>query len=357
MSNKEELSLADLYLSFLNFGKYALQKWWLALILLVTGLGGSLVWWIGQPETYSTKLTYIVEGSGGGGSAVLAQLGIGGGGGDGPNIDRIEEVAKSNLVGLSILNDTLLMNGHADLIGNLLIKHSGLRDLWLKNGMEEDDMSYLPGKASELSREQLRLRKRLLSNLYREGEVGPLISIETDPLTSIATVTATSRNEEFTVALANLQFNKLQYFYFEKTQARQIENIAVTEQLADSLLQRIKVLQSSISRMNDRGANIILGESKLGLLQLQQEEQRTQVAYAEAFRNLQVAKFNLRTSRPNIEVIDRPFLPLYPYKYELSQLLLIASVVTGVLTLALLFILFLRHNILKQLVVKNGNDE
>lgn len=356
MNNKDELSLADIYLSFRNFGRYALQKWWIALIILVVVMSGAILWWNSQPETYSTKLTYIVEGGGGGGSAVLAQLGIGGGG-DGPNIDRIEEVAKSNLVGLSILNDTIVVNGQADLFGNHMIRYSGLRKMWLENGMAEEDMLYLPGEESSLSREQLALRKRLLSNLYYKGEVGPMVVIETDPLTTIATVTTTSQNEEITVALANLQFDQLQHFYFEKTQARQLDNINVTKNLADSLLQRITVLQGSISRMNDRGANIVLNDSKRRLLQLQQEEQRTQVAYAEAYKSLQLAKFNLRTSRPNIEVIDRPFLPLYPQKYALSQLLLIAVLVSTVLALGLLFLLFLRHNILEQLTTEHGGAE
>lgn len=356
MNKKDELSLADLYLSFRKFGKYTLRKWWLILLMVGVGLGGALAWRSAQPSTYSAKLTYIVEGSTGGGSGVLAQLGLGGSG-EGPNIKRIEEIGKSDLVGIAILGDTITIAGKSDLLGNHLVTHSGLREMWLENGMPEKNMVYRSGTDSSLTREELKLRKRLLGQLYREVELGPLVTIETDALTLLATVTTTSLNEEFTIALANLQFDQLQRFYFEKTQARQLSNITVTESLADSLLQRIQTLQSSVSRLDDQGRNIILKRNRLGQLNLQQEEKRTQTAYVETFKNLQIAKFTLRTNQPNIEVIDRPFSPLFAYEYPLTNLIMISGVLSGVLSLAVTFILFLRHNIIKQLIEENRISE
>lgn len=348
MSAAEEMTVKELILEIRLFLSYVLKRWWMVVLIVSLAAGGSFIYHQTKAPIYNAKLTYLVEGSTGGGSAILSQLGIGLGNREGPNIQRIQEVAKSNQVGMAVLNRVVEIEGRKNRIGNFLIERAGLREEWQENLLPFAGLSIRDSIPTDSSRLYSSMYKELLKLLYYSG--GPsgdgLISLSTDEITLIANISVSTEDEELSLHLANVEFDELQDFYVKKIQARQLDNIAVTKFLTDSLKAELDIVQSKISREEDRVSKVALSRNRLGLQRLRQDEQRIIATYAEAYKNLQVAEFNLRSQRPNIEVVDRPFAPIYGATYPLVKLLLISVIISFIACLILLFLLYLWKGVL-----------
>ncbi len=347
MASSDELTLWELFSEISAFYRYAMKNWWLIILSFILIVGGSVLYRHYAPLTYTASLTYLVEGSGSGGNAILSQLGLGST--QGPNIGRIEEVAKSNQVGLAVLNTVVEIEGSTDRLGNFIIERGGLREVWRKEKSSLSELKLRDTFSLDSTRIYASLDKALLDLLYkRGGPDGSLLSIETNELTLIATIKAITKDEELSLLLANTEFNELRDFYINKLQARQLENISISKSLTDSLKKELDVVQARISQLEDRGRNVILNRDNLAMQRLRQDEQRLILTYGEVYKNLQVAEFTLRSQRPNIEVIDRPFAPIYPYRYPLVKLVLLSGMVSVIAAGAVLFLFYLRRKYLSE---------
>jgi hypothetical protein len=348
MANSDELTVWELFSELAAFYRYALKKWWLIMLSFILIVGGSLLYRHYAPRTFTASLTYLVEGSGGGGgSAILNQLGLGST--QGPNIGRIEEVAKSDQVGLAVLNKVVEIDGEEDRLGNFIIELGGLREAWRENKPALAGLSLRDSFPPDSARHYASLNKILLNLLYRSGgPEGSLLSIETNEFTLIATINAATEDEELSLLLANTEFNELREFYINKLQARQLDNISITQSLTDSLKRELDLVQARISQLEDRARNVILNRDNLTMRRLRQDEQRLILTYGEVYKNLQIAEFTLRSQRPNIEVIDRPFAPIYPYRYPLVKLVLLSGIVSVIAAGAVLFLFYLRRKYLSE---------
>lgn len=343
MPASEEMTVKELILEIRFFFAYVLKKWWVVALVVLLTIAGSFLYHQTVLPSYNAKLTYLVEGSSGGGSAILNQLGIGLGSGEGPNVQRIQEVAKSNQVGMAVLNRVVEIEGKVDRLGNFLIERSGLRESWRESLSPFAELSMQDSVPSDSSRLYASMHKALLELLYQSGGPGGdgLIGLSTDELTMIANINVSTEDEELSLKLANVAFDELQDFYVKKIQARQLDNIAVTKFLTDSLKRELDIVQSRISREEDRISRVVLSRDRLGLQRLRQDEQRIVATYAEAYKNLQLAEFNLRSQRPNIEVIDRPFAPIYGYVFPLPRLIMLSVIISSILIVGVLFLFYL----------------
>ncbi|TXF90955.1 hypothetical protein FUA23_03910 [Neolewinella aurantiaca] len=346
MKEDNELSVKELFVELSAYFKYARSKWWLVVLVCLVIIGGSVVTRYLSAPLYTAKLTYLVEtGGGGGGNVILSQLGLGGG--QAPNVERIQQIALSDQVGLKVLYEGVELNGKRKLLGNYLIDELELREKWREEEYGFAELELLDSIPFPISRDYASLHKALLNLLYvGGGPDGPLIRVETDALTVIAEVTVVTTDELLSIHLANTEFDKLREFYTIKSQVRQLDNIAVSRTLSDSLQRELTNVQKQLLQAQDRRSDIVFNRNRYEVVRLEQEQQKLILAYTEAYKNLQIAEFTFRSQRPNIEVIDRPFAPIYGYRYPIVRLVMLSGIISVIVALALLFFAYLWKKIL-----------
>lgn len=307
----EDISLKRVFIRVGGYLRAARRKWYLILLggLLLSGVLGAIAYT--TEPVYEAQITFVVNEEGpttGAGrvGGLLGQFGLGGGGGV-YNTNKILALAKSQKMVNRLLLDSLEVDGRTDLIGNHILKVYDLVEEW-ELAERFPDLRLSGDSIEHLPTIERSVLKRLFSFTAMGG--GALISLDVDDLTDILSLTVRAENEELSLKLSRLHYDRLSEFYTLESTGNSQATVARLQQKADSIYTELSQTEYRLAGLIDTRLGVTQQRSLVQQTQLNRRVQILSVAYGEVLRNLETANFALSTNTPFFQVVDEPFLPL-----------------------------------------------
>lgn len=307
----------------------------------VSGVFVARAWF--TPKYYPAHLTFMVnddEGQGMSGvGAILGELGFASQKG-GHNYEKISKIALSRKILSTVLKEIVKYQGKSDYLGNHLIDLYQFQNKWkgdtILDGFRftNDTLTH----SRSLRQEDVAIEKlaKALRGKPEQGEPG-FIQITYDDESTILRTTASTMEEQFSILMANVHYQKLSDFYIEKSIERQRMTYEHVKHKSDSVRAAMEHAENQLAQLRDQSHGIILNRERLPKMQLERKVEMLYLLYGESVKNLETADFLLKNSTPYFQVIDRPVGPIQPQGRSRLRGLIRGGMVGAILGL-LLFI-------------------
>jgi hypothetical protein len=329
----EEITLKELIFIFQDYFREIVKNWKIIAVMILFGaLFMILRAWL-SPVSYPAALTFMVNENddGGGASAILAQFGLGGGkGGRSHNLNKILALSKTRKIIREVLFVKKEILGENDYIANHLIRKYDYHGTWDEEEKEELKNFLFNHTAFNQFTKLENLVLKILHGLIIGNEDNPGIIVSNfNEETGIMKIVANTKSEELSIYLAEIVFEKLSVFYIDQTIEKQKKTYEVVKSKADSLGKALNRTTANILQFDDTHFALTKKKYTSERMRLEQDLQKLQVAYAEVYKNLEIADFSLKNSTPYVQIIDRPIPPIKPKK-EKKLIALILGCILGV---------------------------
>lgn len=334
--NSGEISLKSLILTFKQWVSYLLSKW---LVLMFAGLiGGALAFlYVHNSKTrYIGELNFVLSGSssasGLAGLAGLAGVNLSNTSGDGAfEGDNIIELLKSQrIIKRSLFQ--LLPDG-SDVLINLFISESGMREAWDKNAYIKKYLPF-PKSISAVNPVQDSLIVEIQAALVK----GYINVGKADKKLNFYNVKTKTTNELLSVVLTKSLVSEATNFYIETKTKTANDNLNMLKHEADSLRTLLGSAVNSAAQAADQTFNLnaALQVNRTGMQKSQVQAQVLVAAYGEVVKNLEIAKITLQKETPLVQIIDSPFIPLKALRksaliYSIAGFIFFAGLLGGFL--------------------------
>lgn len=306
----------DLILSVNEWFRFFLRRWWIILLAGILGSAGGILYATINKAQYESRLTFSLEESGGNGLSgalsLASEFGINLGGNSKSAFagDNIIEILSSRrmIERVLLLLDTL--NGKPQTFANELLELNEMKKGLAKN-TRLSNISFPAG----LGREQFSyLQDSILFVLYDDINKNLLTVQKPDRKLNVYEVKFKTPQERFSKIFVEKLIEETTTFYTELRSKRSLKTL-------DNLEQRVGSLRGSLrSSINTRAAtqdaNINPAFSK-AQAPIQNNEVDIKVyggAYAELFKNLELARYQYLNDIPLLQIIDEPNYPMKKIK-------------------------------------------
>ena len=319
-----------------------LRKWWLFLLIgIVAGIGG--IWYASeQKPVYESYLTFALDegGSEGGMSGAMglaAQFGISlGGAKDVFTGDNILEIMLSRrIIERVLISVDTFDNKQYTLIEYFLQKLS-INNVKLKAA----NIHFLPG---ELKNQFSYAKDSVLYNTVLEFEKQYISARRPNKKLNIYEVGVTSFDEQFTKKFTDKLISETNNFYIEISSKKARETLEILEQRVPKMKDKLSESISNKAAAADANLNPVFAEAQVPILKEQANAQVYGTAYAEMFKNLEMARFQYLKSIPLMQIIDPADYPMK--KTKIGKLK--TGIVFSVTAVFIAVIIFLFFNLLK----------
>lgn len=314
------------------------RKWWLFLIIgLAGGLIGYLYAYV-QKTQYQSYLSFALDegGTEGGGSAALglaAQFGISLGGSQ--NVfegDNILDIIESR----RMIEGTLLS---VDTFDN---KPTTLIEFYLQNERQNNGdkkkaniVHFAPHQPrSSFSYQQ----DSLLYNTYLSFKQKHIIARRPDKRLNIYEVMVTSPNEKFSKVFTDKLIASTNDFYTEIRSKKAGETLQILEKRVPDMKHKLDASIENKASIQDANLNTPFASAEVPLLRQQSNAEVYSGAYAEMFKNLEVARFQYLQSIPLLQIIDAANYPMEKIKPGKLKTAVVCSVLAAFIFLVLFII-------------------
>ena len=346
MNDQKDLTLKEIIENIIEYSTYLITRWSvIVFIALLCGIVFGAVTHT-KPIKYSAKLSFMVNeddtGSGlGNMPAILGQFGFVGGSSGKYNRSKILELSRSRKIVSLVLFEKVSINGEMDFLSNHIIDEYQLNNRWAKNHTYFDGFEFTHSNLDSFSRmENLalqKLHKRIVGD--SKNKLAGLISSKFDEETGILSFEGVSINEMLSFYLTNLFYEKLSEYYVEETTQKQRATFNVFKSKVDSLESALNSTNFAILKFDDSFRNLSLNQHQAEKYRLQGEVAKLSTAYAEAYKNLQIAELALENRTPFITTIDKPIIPLKIVKQSSIKYAMIGFLIGLVSTITCLLII------------------
>lgn len=338
---EDEITLKELILKVQEFFWEAVRYWWIIALFVIPIIGFMLYRAFTTPPTYRATLTFMLnedEGSGMGGvSAILGQFGLGGGSRGKVNLNKLLELSKSRRIVQMALFEKVSIKGENDFLANHIIFKYDYHEKWKENTTELKGFLFSHDSIPSFSRVENNVLKRLHQHILGTPNTESLASTSINDDSGIMTLLTNTNHEELSICLAEILYQKLSKFYIDKTIEKQQKTYELFKAKTDSIQQALDNTQYRLLRFKDTNRSLTLRQYEAEEIKLQQEVQKLILAYGEAYKNLEVADFSLKSSTPFIQMIDLPIAPIKPKKESKLKALLMGFFLGGFLGLIFVF--------------------
>lgn len=346
--NEDEISLVDVYVKLKRTYDFLWSK---KLSIFVAGILGAAVG-LGyatlKPVEYESKLTFIVDQSGGNKglsalSGIASSFGLGGIGGE-AGLYENQANLMNYLKSRSVIEESYL----ATIPGTKITfaEKFALEYGWLEDWSESqihNKIQFSKGR----SRDQFSLQEdSVLFEIYKFTLEEGLLSVTVpDDEGSILAINYKTLDDTLSRYFPETLLSIVSKNYIETKTKQARENVDLLQRQTDSVRSGLNesLLKSASSTDQVFGLNPALNVKRVPATKEQIDVQASSVLLGELIKNLELAKVQLKDKTPLIEVIDPPIFPLE--KIKKSKLI---SLVTFGLALAILQIISI---ILKNMLV------
>lgn len=314
-SGTDEISIRDILIKLRSGIRFIKSKWLTILLFGVFGGVLGLVYAIVKKPVYTAACTFVLdEGNKSGGAlgqyaglASLAGIDIGGSGGSIFSGDNIMELYKSRLMIEKTLLSGADFNGNDQLLIDRYINFNKLRTRWKEK--DHIDSITFTGDPTKFNRKQ----DSIITDLVDLFNKRVLSVGKPDKKLSIIRVEVAATDELFAKQFTDKLVETVNDFYVQTKTKKTQQNVQILQRQADSVRRELNSSISGVASAIDAAPN-----ANPSLLSLRVPSQRKQVdvqastaMYAEIVKNLEVSKISLLQETPLIQVVDKPFLPLY----------------------------------------------
>ncbi len=337
----DEISLKELILKLQEFWSEIWKYWRTVILFCIPFLAFFLYSHFKHIKTYQANLTFMVnEDEGGGGlasvSGVLGSFGLGGGTGGEYNLEKMLSLLKSRKIIQKVLFDTLVLDGQKDFYANHLIRAEEFNEDWSKLDSEIDLNNFLFShpdiKTFSLSENTALkyIHTRLIGNA--EHGIVSLLSSSISEATGIMEIGISSRNDQLSIALTEVLYNRLSEFYIEKSIEKQLNTYKIISSKSDSLQGELRGAEYALANFKDSNRGLYNKKDQLEEFRLEAKVQMLGAAFVKVVEQKEIAEFSLNDKTPVVQIIDLPISPIEPSKSSLIKKLIIACLVGGFLS-------------------------
>jgi hypothetical protein len=323
--------------------KRIVKKWWLFLIIGLAGAITGYIYAAKQRPVYQSYLSFALDqGASGEGMSIAmglaSQLGLSvGGAQDVFSGDNIIEIILSR----RIIEDVLLS---VDTFAN---KPITLIEFYRENEL-------LPGKNSKInsihfypneSRDSFSYTKdSILYNTYLKFKKSLIIARRPDKKLNIYELMVSSHNEKFSKIFTDKLIDKTNRFYTEITSKKNKATLEILEKRVPDMKNKLESSISGKASIQDANLNTAFANALVPLLKEQSNSQVYGAAYAEMFKNLEIARFQYLKSIPLMQIIDGAEYPMNKIKMgKLKTAIIFSVIITFLFLLIFSTITFFRY--------------
>jgi hypothetical protein len=335
----QEVTMKDVILNVKRYVTYCINHFY---IIALSGLMLAIIFFARlymKDVLIEAELTYMLYedevSSDNGLYSVLGQFGFGGGVGGSYNLDRIVSLSYSNNILNSVLQDSLVINGETDCIGNHIISIYQLHQEW-EDSEYLDAFWFKEGEGDQINTNKA--RKVLISKLKGDGNDQGILYNGYKEDTGILDFTAKTPSEDLSIGIVKSLYTKLSQFYVDK----KIEGKRRTHLLLSRRLDSVKVQlynkEYKLAGLSDRKQSVYLKRDRVLQSRLNRDVQTLSILYGEVLKNKETAGFILENATPFFQIVDEPVSPIEPEKKNYALTILVGGFVGGVLALFILII-------------------
>ncbi|MEO7962180.1 MAG: hypothetical protein ABIR19_11570 [Ginsengibacter sp.] len=316
------------------------KRWWLFLLIALTGGLAGYIYAANQKPLYESYLSFALDeggsqGGNGGAFSLAAQFGISlGGAQDVFTGDNILEIMQSR----RMIEDALLS---VDTFEN---RPSTLMEYYLHHDVLNDQKNaanfhYYPGE----SKSQFSYSKdSLLYQTYLKFRNKYILARRPDKRLNIYELMVTTASEEFSKVFTDNLINVTNRFYTEISSKKARETMEILEKRVPEMKGKLDATISNKASVQDANLNTAFARADVPLLKAQSNTQVYGAAYAEMFKNLEMARFQYLKSIPLMQVIDDadyPMKKIITGKIKTAVIFAIAAVFFALLIFIIGFVL------------------
>lgn len=311
-----------------------LKKWWLFLIIgAVAGLGG-IIYASMQKITYKSRLTFALdEGEGGGISGALsiaAQFGLSiGSGKDIFAGDNIIEIMKSRrMIEKTLLSVDTFQNKPYTFIEYYLTENK-------KPDSKPITIHFPAGQSrSSFTHEQ----DSLLYECYNSFVKSYIIAEKPDRKYNIYEVNVINPNEKFAKDFTDSLVAATNNFYTEICTKKAKQTLDILEQRVADMKGKVNSSIGTRADIQDVNLNPAFSSAQVPILKEQANIQVYSGAYAEMFKNLEVARYQYLKQIPLMQIIDAANYPMQKIKMGKLKAAIIFSFIAVFLTFLIIWL-------------------
>ncbi|MGN6195908.1 MAG: Wzz/FepE/Etk N-terminal domain-containing protein [Ginsengibacter sp.] len=322
--------------------KLVIKKWWIFLIIGLLGGVGGFIYASLQKPVYQSYLSFALDegGSEGGASAAMglaSQLGISlGGSQDVFTGDNIIEIMLSR----RIIEDVLLS---VDTFNN---KPMTLIEFYRQNELAngKNNKNNIHFNVNELRNSFSYTKDSILYNTFLKFKKDLVTARRPDKKVNIYELMVTSPNEKFSKVFTDKLIDKTNHFYTEIRSKKAKETLEILEERVPEMKSKFDASISGKAAIQDANLNTAFANALVPLLKEQNNSQVYGTAYAEMFKNLEIARFQYLKSIPLLQIIDAANYPMIKIKAgKIKSAIIFAVVPTFIFLMIFIIINIFRY--------------
>jgi hypothetical protein len=316
MNNDEnDVSFRDIFSNMRSALLHLMRRWWVILILGVSGAAIGIWYASSKPDTFTAKLSFILEegkGGGGGLASLAGQFGFDLGGITGNNGPLSADNITLFLTSSSLTEETLLTRYDSAGKYSLADRYAevtGLKKAWKKNKKIGTEVFFPERRLVPYSR----LQDSLLQILIEEVSKKNVVISKPDRKASFIEVFTTMRDESLSKYYCERLVNAALSRYIDIKTNRQSTNVNRLQRRADSIYYLLNRKTYSSAAAQERVLDINPALRSMAAVPtevISRDKVMLGTLYGEIVKNLEISKVALNQETPMIQVIDNVRLPL-----------------------------------------------
>ncbi len=322
-----------------------LKRWWLFLVVALIGGSTGYGYAKSKKPVYESYLSFALDegGSEGGGGAAMglaAQLGISlGGAQDIFTGDNILEIMASRRVIENVLLSVDTFNNKPMTLIEFYIENN------LKNNPSVNSQPGIHFYPGEVRSNFSYAKDSVLYKTFLEFKNFHITARRPDKRLNLCELLVTSNSEQFSKIFTDKLIFQTNQFYTEIRSKKAKETLDILEKRVPDMKGKLDATISSRATIEDANLNTAFSSAQVPLLKQQSSTQVYGAAYAEMFKNLEMARFQYLKSIPLMQIIDAADYPMKKIETSKLKTTVIFSVITDLIFLILFIgVYFFRYN-------------
>jgi len=334
-ANSLSQSLKSVFKSIIRF-------WWVIILIgIVAGLAG-IFYASNQDASYESRATFALDDAGGSGVGNLMNLAsqfginVGGGASDIFGGDNIIEILKSRRIIETVLTSVDTFQGKPSTLIQFFIDESDIKKESIKK-----EISFPVSLPKEKYSYQ---QDSVLKDYYNLFSKKLIVAHRPDKKLSIYEVRVTTPNEELTKVFTDKLLEKANEFYIELRTKKAKQTLTILEQRVASMKGNLTNSITERANVQDVNINPAFEKAEVPVIKQQANIQTFSAAYAELFKNLEIARFNYLDEIPLMQIIDQPEYPMHKNKLGKLTSALVFAFIAEVIFFLILAIKYVFKN-------------
>lgn len=328
----DEISIGDLITKLGEYRRYLFRKWWVILIFSAV-VGFALRFYINwRPEHYISHTDFSVKGTEGSSTSSLTSLATSFGFGISTGSEFTNEYFLAIIQSRRMVKETLLQKRtvkigkqepREDYLANFYIE---MYPRWAKK-KKVKDFRIGHGNIDSLTIYE----DSVLTVIYDEL-VEKDLSLEYNDDLDINQLEFSSLSRDYSVFFASYIARAASDFYIESQVKNETETVELISQRVDSIRAAMTAKEDQLAEVQDQSAFTIKAKGLLTQGRLLREIEILSVEYAEAYAQLELARFDLQNKAPLVSIIDTPRISTIKEKEQVMLFMIIGFVLGLIIT-------------------------